>query len=169
MNGSPQMVRDRALKLAARELVAGVGGQEAAASITGKSQSQIQRCCSVNDDTSYLNVRDAALLEQYAQRAQVTMEMAKQAGGTFLGLPDPAIDDDEIAMRVMQLAEELGDVSSGVRLALKDGRVDEGEAAAIERELDEVIEAAIAARSVVQRMQGAKRSAVVHIQEGTRG
>lgn len=169
MNGFSQAVRDRALKLAARELVASVGGQEAAASITGKSQSQIQRCCSLHDETSYLNMRDAALLEQYAGRPMVTMEMAKQAGGVFLGLPDPSVDDDEIAMRVMQLAEELGDVSSGVRRALKDGQVDEREAADIERELDEVIEAAIAARGVVQRMQGAKRGAVVKIQEGMRG
>lgn len=160
MSVSPQSVRDRALKVASRELVALVGGQEAAADLIGKSQSQVQRCCSINDDTTYFNARDVSVLEQYADKPLVTMAQAKLAGGVFLALPDPALDDESLALQVMNIADELGDVSHVVREALRDGHVDTEEAAKTEGKLDDLVEAVISARALVQIMQGKQPSEV---------
>lgn len=165
---APQDVRDRALKIAARELVAQVGGQESAAQLIGKSQSQVQRCCSLNDEGSFLTVRDVAVLEQYAPRAAVTGELAKQAGGVFLALPDPALDDEDLAMKIMNIADELGDVSHVVRDALRDGRIDRGEAAQTESELDQLLDVVLAARAHVQAIQGKPASVPVVREVGFR-
>jgi hypothetical protein len=161
MSGAPQSVRDRAIKLAARELVHAVGGQEAAAQLIGKSQSQVQRCCSINDDSNFLNARDIGVLEQYAPRPLVTMALAKLAGGVFLALPDPAIDQEDLALKIVNIADELGDVSHVVRDALKDAHVDSDEAEEVERELDQLIEVALAARSHVQMIQGKEPTAAM--------
>ncbi|XUU60668.1 phage regulatory CII family protein [Erythrobacter sp. HA6-11] len=155
MNGAPQKVRERSLKIATGELQSLCGGQEAAASIVGKSQSQLQRCASVNDADNFLNLRDAALLEAHAGEHPVTELLCRIAGGVFLVLPDPALGDSaNLPMQVIELADELGDVSHAVRDALRDGQVNRAEAGEIERQLDQLIDKAVEARAMVQAMQG---------------
>lgn len=145
--------RRRELKLATAGLVQAVGGFEAAASLVPPGKSQIHRCASVNDRTSFLNVCDVAELEQRSARPHVTMTLAKLAGGVFIPLPEAFDDCHGLARKVLELAQELGEVSARVGEALGDGVVLPPEAAAIERELDDLIEKAAHTRAAVRAMQ----------------
>lgn len=153
--------RRREIKLATGELVHAVGGIEAAAELIGKGKSQVHRCTSVNDDDSFLNARDLAELERRSAVPFMTRLLAKLAGGVFLKLPEDFGDAAELPSRVMELAEELGDVSARVREAVADGVVRPREAEAVERELDELIEKAVATRALVRGMQGKDRPRIV--------
>lgn len=155
MIGAPQRVRARAIKLATGELAGACGGQEAAAAITGKSQSQVQRCCSINDDTSFINARDLALLEAHAGVQPVTELLCKLAGGVFMPLPDPNLGEgDALPLQVIALAEEVGDVSHAVREALRDATITGRELGEIEKQYDELIAKAVEGRAMVRAMQG---------------
>jgi len=146
-----QKQRERAIKIAARELVALLGGQEAAADIIGKSQSHVQRCCSVHDPDNFFNARDIGVMEDHAGEPLITATFAKQAGGVFLALPDPALcDDDTLPLMVVKIADELGDVSHALRDAVRDNRIDQAELAVIERQFDELVAAAVDGRAMVQ-------------------
>jgi len=146
--------RRREIKLASGQLVHALGGIEAAGSLISVSKSQVHRCTSVNDSDNFLNAGDVAELELRAARPFVTAALAKLAGGVFVPLPEALEGGEDLAFRVMDLAVELGHVSERVRQALADQVVHPAEAAAIERELDELIEKAASTRSIVRAMQG---------------
>ncbi|MEM6585764.1 MAG: phage regulatory CII family protein, partial [Pseudomonadota bacterium] len=126
-----------------------------AGGLTGKSQTQVQRCCSTHDRVNFMNLRDVALLEERAGEHPVTSELAKQAGGVFLPLPDPSIaDNGTLALQVVAIADELGDVSGTIREAMAEGGVDAAELTSIESEFDHLIEAAVQGRALVQVKNG---------------
>lgn len=149
---SPE-ARRREIKLASADLVRAVGGLEAAAGLAGLGKSQVHRCVSVNDDSSFFNVAVAGDLEQRSDRPFVTIALAKLAGGVFIRLPEPFDDGADLALRVIDLVQELGDVSARVREALADGVVRPPEARAIERELDQLIEKSTETRAIVRALQ----------------
>lgn len=146
--------RGRSLKVATADVVDMLHGYEAAASRIDRGKSHVHRCASMHDADTFLNLRDAVELQRFADRPLITMEMCRQAGGVFLQLPEAFGDDGQLPMHVVQITQELGDVSHSVCDALADGRVSMEEAAAIETQIDELIEVAVQARAHVRVLQG---------------
>lgn len=155
--------RAREIKLATADLVDELHGLEAAAGLIGRGKSHLHRCTSVNDAESFLNLADAAELERRSTAKPVTRALCRLAGGVFLPLPEDFGDGSALPLQVMQLAQELGDVSAAVRSALENGVIDKGEAAETEREIDQLIDAAVRARATVRRLQGKDPGAAVQV------
>lgn len=146
--------RDRELKLATGDLADELGGIERTAEAIGKGKSHVHRCTSINDAESFLNLRDAAEGERRSAAKPVTRLLCKLAGGVFLPLPEAFEDAGELPLLVLRGADEFGDVCARVREAVADRVVKPAEAGAIEREIDELIDWAVQARSHVRALQG---------------
>lgn len=157
-------IRERELKLASADLFDdAVGKYELAGEVIGLQKSQAHRCCSINDDSNFFNLRHIAAMERRASRPLVTMALARAAGGVFIRLPEDFGDSSGLPMQVVGLVKEVGDVADALRLGLADDdRLDPAELAKIERELDELIDKAAQGRAQVRAMQG-KRAAPVRV------
>lgn len=148
--------RERELKAASCDLFdAAVGKYELAADTIGLHKSQAHRCCSINDDTSFFNLRHVATMERLAPRPLVTMALARQAGGVFVRLPEAFGDETGLPMQVVGLVKEVGDVADALREGLADDdHLSARELARLERELDDLIDKAVQGRAQVRAMQG---------------
>lgn len=132
---------DQMLSAAAKALIRAAGGLEAAAEATGVSKSTLHRYSSVTC-AEQMPVHVVAALEAVthgsADHPQVTRVLARRAGYT---LYRRAEDSDPCADLLGQLAvqaKESGDIANQVCLAIRDGAVEPGEAAAIIREIDDL-------------------------------
>lgn len=145
------------LKQAVRSAIHACGGIEGAAATVEKSTSQVGRWNSLND-ADLPTLGDALLLDEIALAAgkvpPILAKLARELGHVVIRLPEAAHGEQALPVHVMQLVEEVGDVSHRVRDALADGTVREREAAAIETELDELIDKAVQARVFVRALQG---------------
>lgn len=147
-------VTQQRLKLAAKNLVAAVGGIEAAAEVLDKGKSTVARWQSVNDEDYSMPIEAVAALEAVTRGTtgapQVTRELCRLAGGVFVPLPDIDIADDCLRGGVMQISTELGDVARELNTALADGRVTVRERDAVLREINDLIAKAVELRQLVE-------------------
>lgn len=151
--GSPFAGR---LKQAVRKAIHACGGIEGAAATVEKSASHVGRWNSLND-VDLPTLGDALSLDEISvakgEAPAILSKLASELGHVCIRLPDAASGGDSLPVHVMQLVEEVGDVSHRVRDALSNGEVEPREAAAIEIELDELIDKAVQARAYVRALQ----------------
>lgn len=151
---SPALAR---IKRACRAAIARCGGVDGAGATA-------QRARSVAGDWNNLNSHvfpplDCALaLDEVAVaqgfRPEVLHALAGEMGFALIALPHGDAQDSEIGLLVMAVTRELGEVSARVCAALADHRVQPGEAAGIESEVDDVIDRAVQLRSHLRALQG---------------
>jgi hypothetical protein len=141
-------MRDRGLttdeQVLARATKGGVqaaGGLDICERETGKSDSQLSRCCSTSLPDS-ISIRDAVIIDAIgvgkAGHPHILRAQARILG--FLCVPQPSIpgSDDRLLKTVAEMMAELGDVATEVADALRDdGECDAREARRILIQLDE--------------------------------
>lgn len=115
---SDEIVLARATKLS----VQAAGGLDICARETGKSDSQLSRCCSREYPHS-LSLRDAAIVDGLRQGGEphIVHALARLAGGVFILLPEIHADATALQTSMLELSCELGDVASEVRAAVSTG------------------------------------------------
>lgn len=142
MNATDE-AKAKAIKLATGQLVARLGGIEAAAGLLDRGKSTVHRWTDRNDDEHFVNVRDAVRLQELSSAPLLTELLCKFAGGLFVPHLDPGADEGtpefhDGAGLAMQLAQRLGQVSGEIAGALADdGRIDAAEAERVLDRLDE--------------------------------
>ncbi|WP_278983231.1 phage regulatory CII family protein [Sphingobium yanoikuyae] len=112
---------EKALALATKRAIEAAGGLERGADETSIGRSQLSRCGSVNERDS-ISIRDAVTIDLLGQRQEghpfIVRAICRQLGGVFVELPEPQDDAGGMALTVVELAGELGDLSDSVRGAL---------------------------------------------------
>lgn len=148
--------RDRDLKIATGDLVHALHGLEAAGSYIDRSSSTVQRWTSLDaqNEESFIPLRFVPELERRAPAPLITMALARMARGTFVRLPTVFADDDSLPLQVCALVDDLAGVSETVRTGQADGRFCAGDAAALERAADKLIEQAAAMKLYARVLQG---------------
>lgn len=128
--------RGRRLKEASHVLHRAVGGIEDAAKITGKSKSQHSNFHNQRAP-DFATIDDIAKMEAVAARTPswppVTRMLCELAGGVFLPLPDEEAHEGPIALGVITLAKEFGDMAEAVSDGLADGVLEARELLRIQR------------------------------------
>ena len=144
------------LKQAVRKAIALCGGIEGAAATVEKSTSQVGRWNAMGEG-DLPTLGDALALDEIAiahgKVPPILAKLARELGYACFRLPTAPQGSDALPLHVMQLVEEVGDVSHRVRDALADGEVRAREAEGIESELDELIDKAVQARAFVRALQ----------------
>lgn len=128
--------RGRRLKEATHVLHRSVGGALDARAITGKSKSQHYNFESQNAP-DFATIDDIAKMEAVAARTAswppVTKMLCELAGGVFLPMPDEEAHEGPIALGVITLAKEFGDMAEAVSDGLADGELEPHELLRIQR------------------------------------
>lgn len=145
------------LKRALRSAIHGCGGIDGAAATVEKSRSLVGSWNNINQH-DLPTLLDALALDEIAvidgKRPEIVAAMARELGGVFLALPQAEGDAGALALRVVEVAKELGDVSARVSEAVADNKVTAREASVAEVEVDELIERAVMLRAELQKLQG---------------
>lgn len=162
--------RGRRLKEATRVLHRSVGGVVDAGIVTGKCKSQHGHFQS-QDAPDFATIDDVARLEAVAARGAdwppVTRLLCELAGGVFLPMPDVEAHEVPIALGVIAVAKEFGEVAEAVQDALADGRLEPHELLRIQRAgLDLQSELARFLRAVGEMIEAAAPS-VTDLRRGT--
>lgn len=117
-------LRLRRTKEATRLLHEGVGGLAEAAKVTGKSTTQHGRFQSATDP-DFATLRDVIEMEAVAERGPawppVTRLLCELAGGVYLPLPDVDAHDGPVALGLVTLMKEFGDLAAAVHEGSADG------------------------------------------------
>jgi len=111
------------LSQATRRAIEAIGGLENAAQVTSRSTSQLGRCQSANDGDT-LSLRDAVALDDAtAGRGgpHILRQIARMLGHEVIAIPTAPSDREEIKAQLMAVMTEVGDVSSEVIEAERDG------------------------------------------------
>jgi hypothetical protein len=146
-------VRCARLKAASAELIAGVGGIEAAAATLSRGKSGVGRWVNRNETDSFIPVDEIARLEQLTARPAVTEMLCRLAGGLFVPHLNPGADEGTAERCVMMLAKELGDVSGAVSAAQdSDSRIDPAEARLVLAQLEDLERGAAQLRGLMERI-----------------
>lgn len=149
----PEAVRRRKLKVAAGELIAKVGGIEAAAATLERGKSGVGRWVNRNDDDFSIPVHELARLEQLADRPVLTEALCRLAGGFFVPHINVGADKDTAEWLAMNLAKELGDVSGALAAALADDRrIDGTEAGGVLAQLEDLERGTAQLRALMERL-----------------
>jgi len=134
-------LRGLRLKDRTRALQEAVGGVARAAEITGKSKSQHGRFQSASD-ADFATLADIVALEAVAPRSPrwppVTRLLCELAGGVFLPLPDVEAHDGPVAMGIVALAKEFGELAGAIQEGLADGELQPEELLRARREGSEL-------------------------------
>lgn len=145
------------IKRALRNAIHSCGGIDGAAATVEKSRSLVGSWHNINQH-DLPTLSDALALDEIAviegRRPEIVAAMARELGGVFLSLPQAEGEAGALALRVCELAKELGDVSARVSEAVADGTVTPSEASVAEVEVDELIERAVMLRAELQKLQG---------------
>jgi hypothetical protein len=146
-----------ALKRAFAEMVRGVGGVEASAPFCRVGKTKLAEYYSESMPDRFAPIDVIADLEPMARERSgwphVTSALCKMMGGTFLALPDRAPTTSDVFALLAALSKELSDTTGVVCKAMADGAFDDAEAAATERELDQLIAVAVEMRAHVRSIQ----------------
>lgn len=150
-------VRCARLKAASAELIAGVGGIEAAAATLGRGKSGVGRWVNRNESECFIPVDEIARLEQLTVRPVMTEMLCRLAGGLFVPHLNPGADEGTAERCVMTLAKELGEVSGAVSAAQEGGldddrRIDPAEARAVLAQLEDLERGAAQLRALMERI-----------------
>lgn len=142
---------------AVRQLFRAVGGLEAAASITGLSTSQLQRCSDPRSHDS-LTIRDLFLLEEVAHGTdgfpQVTRLACNNAGGTFSYFEGEA-EPQNIHLAMSNMCKEFSDTAAEAAEAAAEGHLSKARAIRILKELQEQIAATAGMEQLLVQAIGA--------------
>jgi hypothetical protein len=137
------------LKVAIRRAIESVGGVEAAGIVSDRSTASAGNWNNINHEA--LPPLDCAIALDLAamasgRAAAIVPAACRELGGVFLRLPD--VSGDGVAFAdLAKVASELGDVAAAVSKGMADGKLDERDRAEVARQLDELIEAAVAMRA----------------------
>lgn len=148
-------LRARKLKIAFGELVARVGGIEAAASLCRVGKSTIARYASLSpaDDECFVPVDVVRALEAVAGEAIVTSELASMADGAFVKLPSVARPAD-LFSALAALSQETNDTTAAICAGFNDGKFCDVDAAKTRAEVDAVIARATQMRALLDTIIG---------------
>lgn len=140
----------------ARQLIRAAGGLEAAAEISGKGKSQIARYQSPHDEASItLEVIEAleSVTSGSVGHPIITRYLAMRAGYVLVQLPQKPANGTDLLSLVSQQAKESGDITSGIINALADKQWTNTELVTAQREVQELIEVAVAMQSELALIQ----------------
>lgn len=145
---------DQELKAASKLLGRSYGGGEAMAALLGRRQQHYSDCGNPNVDV-WLTIHEAAQLEDRtvgsAGHPPVTRALAARQGFALVRLPEALPGDVALLTLMGTLASESGDVTQAICSALTDSKIEGGELAAIDSEIDHLIDVAL-------RMKAAARA-----------
>lgn len=132
------------------------GGLDDCARETGKSTSQLSRCCSPEHVDS-ISIRDAVIIDSIgfgkAGHPAILSAYARLLGGVYVQLPTGPDDPGGVTLSLTEMTVELGDVAGEVRRALSnDGEVDAKEALSILEQLHELETKSATMRVLLQRI-----------------
>lgn len=86
-----------------------------------------------------VSVELALQMQKVSKTALFAQELAKDAGGVFLKLPDRADhDNEELLAKFMELNAELGLMATEFKEAVKDNEIDAGEKRALESDAQKI-------------------------------
>jgi hypothetical protein len=151
---------EQVLAEATKQAVQAAGGLEVCSRETGKSTSQLSRCCSKFDPDS-ITIRDAAIIEGIshgrAGHPHIMRARARLLGYLLVQLPEPHGDCESLASLVTDLAIELGDVAQAVRVATSSGSdcgrdISKNEQEAVLAQLDDLDQVSARLRLTVQQL-----------------
>ncbi len=148
-------LRDRKLKIAFGELVALVGGLEAAASTCRVSKSTLARYASLSpaDAECFAPVDVVRALEAVTGQAVVTSELACMADGTFVKLPSVA-RPAELFGALAALSRETSDTTTAICTGFNDGKFCDVDAGKTLAEVNDVIARATQMRALLLTIIG---------------
>jgi len=140
------------LKSATRQLVASLGGQDAAQEITRVGQKQISRYCAVDEEhlEQFIPIDIVADLTIEGKDASVLRALARLAGYEVVQLPQMPQGFAELQLAMGKTSKEVGEVFTRIGESLADGTFDKGERRATTDEINEAIGALVALRQVVE-------------------
>lgn len=132
---------EQVLAQATKDAVKAAGGLDVCQRETGKSDTQISRCCSPHQPDS-ISVRDATIIQAIGHGApghpHILRAQARLLGFVCVPLPEVAGDDQALLKTVAEMMAELGDVATEVAAALRDdGICDAAEAKTVLAQLDD--------------------------------
>jgi len=141
MRSRPLTSDEQVLAAATKAAVQAAGGLDVCERETGKSDSQLSRCCSPHSPDS-ITIRDAVIIESIghgnAGHPPILRAMARLLGFVVVPLPSVPGGDNNLLRTVADMMAELGDVATEVADALRDdGKCDAREARRILIQLDE--------------------------------
>lgn len=156
MNGASNPPSVLALKLATRDAVEACGGYAAASGFTKAQKSQLHRGTDRNS-LETVTIRDALALDEVSMTRGgpfILREYAQRLGCALIVLPNAEVDDTGLARSFLMVTADMGDVARKVDEALRDGKLDEHEKGPVLKEMDELIEHAVAFRHMVANHGG---------------
>ncbi|APR52011.1 hypothetical protein CA223_06705 [Sphingomonas koreensis] len=142
----------RATKLAVQI----AGGLDSCSEETGKSTSQLSRCCS-SESIDSISIRDAVIIDSIgfgkAGHPAILNAYARLLGGVYVQLPTGPDDPEGVTISLTEMTAELGDVAAEVRRALTDdGKVNAKEAWIILEQLHDLETKSATMRVLLQRI-----------------
>ena len=113
---------ERILALATKRAIQAAGGLETCEREVAVSDTQLSRCCSPNQRDS-ITIRDAAVIDALGSAESgaphILQALARVIGNfVVIRMPDAA-DETSVSAGVLELADELGDVSGAIRAAMR--------------------------------------------------
>lgn len=140
---------EQILAAATKKAIQTADGLERCAEETGISDSQLSRCCSPNHRDS-ITIRDAVTIESISHgksgHPHILRAYARLLGFVLIPQPQGPADADGLALSVMTLTAELGDVAQSINEAVRDGIVTPAEVAVALEQLDELDQASATLR-----------------------
>lgn len=150
---------EQILAAATKKAIQAAGGLEKCEAETGISDSQLSRCCSPNQRDS-ITIRDAVTIESIGHgnsgHPHILRAYARLLGFVLIPQPEGPADADGLALSVMTLTSELGDVAQAINDALRDRVVTAGEVAVALEQLDELDQASATLRLKLKSLVAAE-------------
>jgi hypothetical protein len=100
-----------------------------------------------NCETNHLTLKQAVLMQVITGRADILHAMAEELG--YVAIPVPVCNAPSRPQAISRACAEFGDYMRKVDEVFDDGEVTPNEAKALEKELTEVIAAAVRLQSVI--------------------
>ncbi|WP_230769514.1 phage regulatory CII family protein [Sphingomonas sp. Leaf4] len=149
-------VKGRMLKERTSELVARVGGLEAAANFCRVSKTALGRYTSQSPaDADYFAPVDVVrCLETAAGEAIVTAHLASEAGGVFVAVPDVSASGADLLQLLSEQSRESSELTSAICTGLADGILTGAEGRRIMREAEQLAAVAMRMRAEVALIVG---------------
>lgn len=141
-----------AIRAGTRRLITLVGGPVAAAAVTRGDHQNISRYGSAHPDNAerFMPLDVAADLEAECEQPVLTKLLARLAGYMLVALPRALRSGSALGVITAASLKETADVFVALGASLGDGRLSAGEAANIEREIDEAMAKMAALKLQVQ-------------------
>jgi Phage regulatory protein CII (CP76) len=114
------------------------GGVPALAQRMGVNPSTLNHKLNINNESHHLSVSEAVALQHAAGDCSILYAMAWQLEHVAVPVPGLPVRG-EVAMKLVQLGREVGDVFAKAEQALSDGEVTPNERREIAQEVSEVI------------------------------